>query len=87
MISIDINEREVKQLYLEKLQEKIKEVDVELLFWDRKELERRTCMSWDTIQKQFLHDPRFPKHKVGAKWYFPAREASHFLITWIKERA
>jgi len=86
MLSIQIDKEEVKQLYIEKLKEKISEVDAELVFWDANELKRRTCMCWNTIQKEFFFDPRFPKYKVGNKWYFPAEEAKAFLLKWLLER-
>lgn len=88
MIEVSINEAELRQLALAKVEEHLKKVDQELLFWDRKELERRTCMSWPTIQKEFFFHPNFPKRKVGAKWYFPAHEATKFLLEWLNgERA
>lgn len=86
MISVEVDEKEVRDLYLEKLTERIKAVNVELTFWDAAELKRRTCMSWNTIQKEFFFDPRFPKRKVGNKWYFPAKEAEQFLLTWLQEQ-
>ncbi|MCE4048045.1 group-specific protein [Bacillus sp. Au-Bac7] len=86
MLSIQIDQEEVKQMYMEKLKEKISEVDAELVYWDANELKRRTCMCWNTIQKEFFFDPRFPKYKVGNKWYFPADNAKQFLLQWISER-
>ncbi|MED3965021.1 group-specific protein [Niallia circulans] len=86
MLSIQIDQNEVKQMYMEKLKEKISEVDAELVYWDANELKRRTCMCWNTIQKEFFFDPRFPKYKVGNKWYFPADNAKQFLLQWITER-
>jgi hypothetical protein len=86
MLNIQIDEQEVKQLYLEKLEEKVKEVDKELIFWDRKELLRRTCLSWNTILEKFFYDPRFPKYKVGQKWLFPAEESKKFLLKWLSEQ-
>lgn len=87
MLSIHVDESEIRELYLKELRNHIKKVDSRLVFWDRKELERRTCMSWDSIQKQFFFDSRFPKCKIGQKWYFPANGAEEFLLTWIKEQA
>ncbi|MEK4565219.1 group-specific protein [Alkalihalobacillus sp. FSL R5-0424] len=87
MINVSVNEEEIRSLYLAKLDEKIGQVDVELVFWDRKELERRTCMCWSTIQKEFFFEPGFPKHKVGSKWYFPAAEAQAFLISWLRTKS
>lgn len=86
MLTVNVDEQEVRALYLEKLEEKIKEVDADFVFWDTAELKRRTCLSWNTIQDQFFYDPRFPKHKVGSKWMFPARETREFLVKWLSEQ-
>ena len=86
MLNIEIDYEEVRQMYMEKLKEKLSEVDAELVFWDANELKRRTCMCWNTIQKEFFFDPKFPKFKVGSKWYFPATEAKEFLLKWIQEK-
>ena len=86
MLNIEIDENEVRELYLKRLEEKIKEIDNELVFWDSKELMRRTCMSWNTIQDKVFFDPNFPKYKVGGKWLFPAKETKEFLLTWISEQ-
>lgn len=87
MIQVQIDQNEVKTLYLEKLEEKIKEVDAELVYWDANELKRRTCMSWGTIQNTFFFHPDFPKFKIGQKWYFPAGEARKFLLKWLREQS
>lgn len=86
MLDIQINQSEVRRVFLEKLEEKIKEVEVELVFWDTSELKRRTCMSWNTIQSLFFFDPRFEKHKLGGKWYFPAKKTEQFLLQWLSEQ-
>jgi hypothetical protein len=86
MLDVTVNRDLIRAMILEKLEEKIKEIDVELLFWDSKELKRRTCMSWNTIQKEFFYDSRFSKYKIGSKWYFPAEETKQFLLTWLSEQ-
>lgn len=86
MLNVQIDEQEVRQLYFQKLEEKMKEVDVELIYWDSKELMRRTCLSWNNIQEKFFYDPRFPKHKVGQKWMFPAKQTREFLLQWLSEQ-
>lgn len=86
MFSVNVNESEIRELCKQKIAELVKEVDVEYVFWDTAELKRRTCMSWNTLQEAFFFDPRFPKHKVGSKWYFPAREARSFLERWLSEQ-
>jgi hypothetical protein len=86
VLNVQINEEEVRQIYLDKLEERMKEFDGELVFWDSKELCRRTCMSWNFIQEQFFFDPRFPKTKVKSKWLFPAIETKDFLVKWLREQ-
>lgn len=83
---LNANESEIRKLCLQKIEEMLKEYDAEYVFWDTAELKRRTCMSWNTIQDTFFFDPRFPKRKVGSKWYFPAREARNFLVQWLDEQ-
>jgi hypothetical protein len=86
MITVQIDEAEVRQLAKEQISKFVKEVDAEMVFWDTAELRRRTCMSWNTIQDLFFFDERFPKSKVGGKWYFPVRATRTFLETWISEQ-
>lgn len=85
MLQIQIDEYAVKELYLDAIRKKVEEIDMDLVFWDSKELKRRTRMSWNTIQDTFFHDARFPKVKVGGKWYFPAKECEQFLLKWLNE--
>lgn len=86
MLTVQIDEHEARELYLEKVDERIKEFDADFIFWDSKELKRRTCLSWNTIQKEFFFEPNFPKFKVGGKWMFPAKETREFLVKWLKEK-
>ncbi|WP_028988054.1 hypothetical protein [Thermicanus aegyptius] len=86
MLTVQIDEVAVQEQIRQRIAELVKEADTELVFWDSKELMRRTCMSWNTIQKEFFFDQRFPKFKVGGKWYFPAQETKKFLLEWLRER-
>ncbi|GIP38336.1 hypothetical protein J31TS4_16160 [Paenibacillus sp. J31TS4] len=86
VISVQLDEVEILKLCRQKINELLKEVDAEYIFWDTAELKRRTCMSWNFIQDNFFFDERFPKRKVGTKWYFPARETRAFLEQWILEQ-
>jgi hypothetical protein len=86
VMSVEINENETRDLLLEKVEEHLKKFDAELVYWDSKELCRRTCMSWGTIQNTFFRDKRFKKFKIGQKWYFPARETRLFLLMWLQEQ-
>lgn len=86
MLKVEIDTNEVKEILLEEVKKRISESDHSLVFWDRKELERRTCMSWTIIQKEFLYEPDFPKAKIGSKWYFPAKEAEEYLVKWLRNK-
>ncbi|TVX93007.1 group-specific protein [Paenibacillus agilis] len=87
MLSINIDEAKVKELCRERISALIQEVESDYVFWDRNELERRTCMSWPFIQQKFFYDPRFSKFKVGTKWLFPAKETRDFLLVWLSEQS
>jgi len=86
MLTVQIDEAQVREEIRRRIAELVKEVDAEYVFWDAKELMRRTCMSWNFIQQQFFFDQRFPKAKIGSKWYFPARETREFLERWLREQ-
>lgn len=86
MIEIKLDESELRKIYLKKLEEYIEKLDKEHLFWDSKDLVQQTRLCWDTIQKEFFYDPRFPKRKVGRKWIFPAKQTKEFLLTWLEEQ-
>ena len=86
MLEVKVDEQIIQQLVKDEIQQKLKEVDSELVFWDRKELMRRTCMSWSFIQEQFFFNQDFPKYKVGTKWVFPAEKTKAFLLEWLEEQ-
>ena len=83
MLQIQVDEKIIEQLYREAIDKKIQALDKELVYWDSKELRRRTCLSWNTIQDTFFHEEDFPKVKLGSKWLFPAKETEAFLEKWL----
>lgn len=86
MLQIQVDQEAIEKLYIEAINKKILEVDRDLVFWDTKELKRRTCLSWNTIQDNFFHHKDFPKVKIGGKWMYPAKETEIFLGNWLKEK-
>jgi hypothetical protein len=86
ILDLSINESQVRKILLERIENIVKEVDTEHVFWDTNELKKRTCMSWNFIQEQFFFDSRFPKRKIGTKWFFPAKETRKFLELWLDEQ-
>lgn len=86
IVTVSIDETEIRKLFNERVEALLHEIDSEYVFWDTAELKKRTCMSWNTIQDTFFYDPRFPKRKVGGKWYFPVDETKNFLELWLAEQ-
>ncbi|SDJ66113.1 group-specific protein [Salimicrobium halophilum] len=85
-VNISVDEERIPEEIQKRLKEAIEATDKEMVFWDNKELMRRTCMSWNTMQEHFFFDERCPKVKIESKWYFPAEEMKQFLLTWMKEK-
>lgn len=86
MINVQVDENVIEKRFIEELNKRLDRIEQNRTLWDTNELKRHTCMSWNTIQEKFFYDPRFPKHKIGGKWYFPAKESEEFLLMWIKEQ-
>ena len=84
MIEVKIDEEVVRNMLQVEIEKKVAKLSKGYVFWDTPELKRRTCMSWNTMQEHFFHDPNFPKVKIGGKWYYPAKETEEFLIKWFK---
>jgi hypothetical protein len=86
MLEIHIDENRFEEMMLHEIEKKIKQLEAHTTFWDLEELKKQTCMSFNNIREKFFYDPRFPKYKVGGKWYMPAKECEAFLLQWIKEQ-
>lgn len=86
MISVQFDDREIEQRFQEELRKRLDRAEHSRTLWDMKELCRQTSMSENTIKDRFFYDKRFPKRKIGGKWYFPAKQAEEFLLLWIKEQ-
>lgn len=86
LVNLQIDEQEVEKIFIQELKKRLDELQHRQTFWDLKELVRQTNMSDTFIKEKFFYDPRFPKYKVGNKWYFPAKEAEEFLLVWLREQ-
>ncbi len=54
MLNIQVDERAIRRLYLEKLEEKLKEVDAEFVFWDTSELKKKNVHVVKDYSKRIL---------------------------------
>lgn len=85
-VQVDINEQQIFEIAREEIKEKLKSVENEFVFWDLKMLCEKTCMSRSFVLETFFFLPDFPRYKVGKKWLMPAKEASEYLIEWLKRQ-
>lgn len=86
MLSLEIDQEVVERAFKEELRRRLDQLEESVTIWDTKELQRQTNMSINTMKEWFFYDERFPKYRVGSKWYFPAKECAEFLVKWIKEQ-
>ena len=82
MIQVSLDEQELKNLYLEEVQKRLDQIELETMLMDSKVLCRVLNISWPTIEKLFLYDPNFPSMRIGKKWMFNRREVQGFIDRW-----
>lgn len=85
-IELKIDEQQVLDIARDEIRVALRKIETEFVFWDLKTLCQKTCMSKSFVLETFFFLPDFPKHKVGAKWLIPAKEASQFLLQWLKKQ-
>ncbi|MEH7088135.1 hypothetical protein V7100_03985 [Priestia megaterium] len=86
MLTLHLDEQAIEQRFIEELKKRLSHIEQRRTLWDMKELCRQTCMSENTVKEKFFYDERFPKRKIGGKWYFPAGAAEDFLLRWLEEQ-
>ncbi|MDH5161479.1 hypothetical protein [Heyndrickxia oleronia] len=86
MITVQLDENKIEHRFYEELRKRLDQLEHRRTLWDMKELCKQTCMSENNIKEKFFYDYRFPKYKVGGKWFFPAKETESFLLTWLNEQ-
>lgn len=79
MIQVQIDQEELKTMYLAKLDERMKEIEQEVFFMDSKALCQFIGMSWTNAMTHLISDPDFPAIRLGNKWLFPKKEVTEYL--------
>lgn len=85
MISFEIDQELLKELYLQKVEEHLQEIEMEVFFMDSKQLATYLNMSWNTIVSHLLYDEKFPKVRLGSKWLFNRKEVQEFMKKYYVE--
>lgn len=82
MFQIQVDENQLKELYLAKVDEKLKQLEQDVFFMNSKQLQKYLNMSWSSIEKLFLHDPDFGAVRLGSRWLFHKET----VITYMQRR-
>ncbi|MEK3889637.1 helix-turn-helix domain-containing protein [Bacillus sp. FSL K6-3431] len=85
MIRVEIDEQELKNIYLQKVEERLEELESVVFFMNSKQLCEYLNMSWNTIVDSFLYDEEFPSLKVGTKWLFNRKEVQKYMEKYYDE--
>lgn len=86
MIEIKLDEDEMKSIYLAEIQKRLDQIEFQSLLMDSKQLCKMLSLSWPTIEKLFIRDPKFPKLRVGTKWLFNRNEVQQYIDQWSIEK-
>lgn len=86
MINIEVDSKYVEEQLKMAIEKRLNELDSQKIFWDMKELAKKTSMSISHLEKHVIYQPGFPMYRVGKKRVFPAKETEKFLLNWIKDQ-
>lgn len=79
MIQVQINEEELKAMYLKKLDERLQKIEDTVFFMNSKQLTAYLNMSWASVEKHMLHDEDFGAIRLGSKWLFHKKTVDEYM--------
>lgn len=82
MFNINLNEDELKSIYLEEVQKRLEDWEQQTLLMDMKELCKMLSLSRPTVEKLFIYNPDFPSMRVGKKWLFHRKDVEEYINHW-----
>ena len=82
MLNISLDEKELKELFLEEVRKRVGEIEEQMLLIDTKELCKMLSLSRPTVEKLFIYNPHFPSMRVGKKWLFNRKEVEEYINRW-----
>ncbi|WP_158232853.1 hypothetical protein [Sporosarcina sp. P2] len=80
-----VDQEKLKGLYLQKIDEHLKELESVVFFVNSKQLATYLNMSWNTIVTHILYDEEFPKIRLGSKWLFYKKEVGKYMERYNNE--
>lgn len=84
MITLEIDQKELKDLYLQKVEERLKEIEETVFFMNSKQLTAYLNMSWASVEKHMLHDEEFGAIRLGSKWLFHKKTVDEYMNKFYK---
>ena len=85
MITIEVDQEKLKELYLQRIDEHSQEHESEVFFMNSKQLAIYLNMSCNTIVTHLLYDEEFPKIRLGSKWLFHKKEVNKYMEKYYNE--
>lgn len=85
MIQVNFDQEALKALYLEKVEERIKEIEETVFFMNSTQLKKYLNMGWNSIVENFLHDEEFGAIRLGNKWLFNKRQVDAYMQRFYEE--
>ncbi|AET66368.1 hypothetical protein Desor_0678 [Desulfosporosinus orientis DSM 765] len=85
MIRVELDQKAMRELFLQRIDEHIKTIDHEVFFMNSKQLQKYLNMSWNSIVEHLISDKKFPSLKLGSKWLFPRQEVDLYMLKYYEE--
>ncbi|MGO1059341.1 hypothetical protein ACTL32_09465 [Planococcus sp. FY231025] len=79
MIQVSIDEKALEELYLQKVEERLNQLESHLFYMNSKQLQNYMNVSWSTIEKHFLYDEKFGAIRLGSRWLFNKKIVDEYL--------
>ncbi|PAL05263.1 helix-turn-helix domain-containing protein [Peribacillus simplex] len=79
MINFEIDKEQLRELYLQKVEERLEALESEVFFMNSRQLAAYLNMSWNTICENLLYDQEFPSLRLGSKWLFNKKEVQMYM--------
>lgn len=84
MINIQVDEKELQKAYEAEIQKRLDQIELRSLLITKKELCRLLNLSYPTIEKVFMSDPKFRDLciRIGTRVLFNRKEVEKYINTW-----
>lgn len=85
MINIEVDYEELKRIYIDKVEEHLKEIESNHYFMNTKQLCDYLNMSWPSIEKKFLYEYEFGAIRLGSKWLFNRKQVDKYMDSYYEK--